>query len=420
MIAGRAWSVVAVALAGGCFYDPSGSPAEVTGGAATTGGGAATTVEATEDTGVGVAVAATSPADPSCGDACTITEVDPSKGGDTETTGAVQPAGPVSFTGQLVGLPGAIGLTTAAIDPGVPRDIVAVSASVTQFGIVLNGVIGASPGTSGTAIVTVGSPQFATEAVVVGVNGEPAQLVLFRGEGEKLGEVNTTLLAMKCFELQALASGDIDADGAIDVVAACVGLDAAVVVSGSGDGFGVIVAAALPFVPVTVALADVLGGPEHELIAAGPDRVAVYESVAGTLLSEPTQVLVNGGVSSVSAGLLNGDDRRDLLVGGLELDRCLTFVWADGALVPGADFECGTKARDVLVADLNADGFDEAVSVHVDGLRIGFNRGDGTFDPPVFSPLAEAYEVVAGDFDGDAKVDLAVAALDAVALLRQD
>lgn len=156
--------------------------------------------------------------------------------------------------------------------------------------------------------------------------------------------------------------------------------------------------------------------------------------------------------TSLSTGDFNGDGRPDLLFRGnpssIEFgkgdgsfgDAIVIAACADSSVMSGADFNrdgksdlmCGMKPllsngdgtfrvmatvgnqameSPALVTDLNGDGIPDLVIRQISGqIAVALGYGDGTFGSEIASNYAQNPQeypaVVAGDFNGDGKVDL--------------
>jgi hypothetical protein len=123
----------------------------------------------------------------------------------------------------------------------------------------------------------------------------------------------------------------------------------------------------------------------------------------------------DGGIGSgMAAGDFNGDGRTDFVV---------TFVpytgpgfvriflgQPDGTLTVGNYYDSGTSPNSVVVGDFNGDGkLDFAVAnAGDDTISIYLGNGDGTFSGPATYPTGPTpWWIITGDFNGDGKVDLA-------------
>ena len=89
------------------------------------------------------------------------------------------------------------------------------------------------------------------------------------------------------------------------------------------------------------------------------------------------------------------------------------FFWATFPTpAPALDFATGTNPTSVAVGDFDGDGkLDVAVANNgSDNVSVLLGNGDGTFQAPVNYPVGDfPWSVAVGDFDGDGKLDLAVA-----------
>lgn len=124
---------------------------------------------------------------------------------------------------------------------------------------------------------------------------------------------------------------------------------------------------------------------------------------------------------SLATGDFNSDGNLDLVAGSGASGLALVVLlgYGDGAFnrVPDSPFGLSHAVSSIAVGDFNADGkLDLALSgsdlsTGAGSLTIFLGNGDGTFTQASNSPMsvAASYSVVVADFNGDSKLDLAVA-----------
>ncbi|MHB1960166.1 MAG: FG-GAP repeat domain-containing protein [Acidobacteriaceae bacterium] len=136
----------------------------------------------------------------------------------------------------------------------------------------------------------------------------------------------------------------------------------------------------------------------------------------GTFTTAPSPAATGNVPSSIAVGDFNGDKKLDLAVVNYG-DNTVTILLGNGdgtfAEATGSPVSVGGGADSIVAADFNGDGkLDLAVTNSTDNtLSILLGNGDGTFTPTPSRPVTGVtpFGLAVGDFNGDGKLDLAVA-----------
>jgi hypothetical protein len=236
----------------------------------------------------------------------------------------------------------------------------------------------------------------------------------------------------------SVAVADVNRDGKADIVLtnACTGSnclppDTVGVLLGNGDGtFQPAVTYSSGGQTNAMAVADVNRDGKPDIVVVG-DKVAVLLGNGdGTFQSAVTYSLGTEVGRSVAVADVNGDSKRDLLLGstcGSPQSNCEDLVGVllgngDGTFQPVVTYNSGDGYQSsVAVADVSGDGKPDLLAANLDSGTVGvlLGNGNGTFQPVATYDAGGPYSIsiTAGDVNGDGKSDLLVGTSAGVAVL---
>ncbi len=218
----------------------------------------------------------------------------------------------------------------------------------------------------------------------------------------------------------AVAVGDFNADGLQDLAVANHDSNTVSVLLGVGNGdFQEAPQSpiAVGTTPVWIAVGDFNGDGKPDLAVANvnSDTVSVLLGNGDGTFQAAQTFAVGDGPTSVTAGDFNRDGVQDLATGNwFSGDVSVLLGIGNRTFEQPASLPSGVSVISPAVGDFDGDGkLDLAVANYSNNnISVFWGNGDGTFQqPPLIVPSGGALPncVVVGDFNGDGKLDLAVA-----------
>ncbi len=256
--------------------------------------------------------------------------------------------------------------------------------------------------------------------LAVGLFNNVAATILF-GKGNGTFTYSGTLAYTAGMSTVSLAAADYNADGNLDLVAVNDASGASpITLLGYGHGAFNTVFQNVEITGDSSAAGDFNGDGKLDIVIVG-GNVSINSS--GILLGNGDGTFTQGASLNangvVTVADFNGDGKLDLAIGNIA-GNSVTILLGDGSgnftTASGSPIAVGIQPEAIVAGDFNNDGkLDLAVANYGDGtVTLLLGNGDGTFTPASGSPYAVGQgpiAIAAADFNGDGKLDLAVANL---------
>jgi hypothetical protein len=329
------------------------------------------------------------------------------------------PTGPqagasVEVTGQILGA----NITTVAdegssctIDAGAERTTL-FTCTVGALPVGATSTVGLRTTVGSVTEVLVSATTASTAPVPIDPNPDDNTRSAAIGVGDAFS--NGAAEAVGSAEVLALAAGDVNGDGRVDIVAgSAAGEPVRVYLAGNPRESCACYRDFVPSpatVPSTgeargVALADFDGnGTLDVVVATGGGQADEVFSNDGSGNFSPLATLGNSFARAVATGDFNGDGNADIVVATAAGNP---VYLGDGAGNFAFDITLGnTDSTDVAVARLDGDNLDDIVFAGSDISRAWLSRPAGGFTSVTTFQLGGASSVAAGDLDNDGADDI--------------
>ncbi len=207
---------------------------------------------------------------------------------------------------------------------------------------------------------------------------------------------------------------DLDGDAYPEVVSTSPASDSVLVfLDEAADATERRIGAKLPGLAFALALGDVDADGRLDLVCStwSSDQLAVLRGLGNGSFAAPSTFAAGPGTRGLALADLDADGDLDIAVACADDSTLRVFLGdGSGAFAPSAAYPVGRQPALVIAADVTGDGRPDLISMNQAAATLSclVNLGGG-FAAPVTSPLiGRPFGIAAGDLDADGHVDIAV------------
>ena len=220
-----------------------------------------------------------------------------------------------------------------------------------------------------------------------------------------------------------ITAGDLNGDEEPDLALANIGSNDITILLGTGGGHFAEPAYESPLPgdwnPTAIAVRDLSGDGAADIIVANyvSDNVSVLFGGATPSFTRVPGALpiAAGSVLSMASADFNGDADPDFAVTSSDVDNVVVYLGGGGlsfTASPGSPFATGARPFSVIAGDFDGDGRRDLAIANLDGdsVSVLLGNGLGGFTPSAGGPFSTGrrpFALAAGDLNGDGNLDVA-------------
>ena len=212
----------------------------------------------------------------------------------------------------------------------------------------------------------------------------------------------------------AVAVGDFNGDGKLDIVTANLSSTVSVLLGKGGGTFQVQPPIPVGGNPEAVAVGDFNGDGKLDIVVGlrFAFAISVLLGKGDGTFQTPQNIPVDGSVVGVAVGDFNHDGNLDIVTANAQSTVSVLLGNGDGTFQNSQTYFVGSVPKAVAVGDFNGDNKLDIVVTNAgdNTVSVLLGKGDGTFQVQLPIPVGGSPTGVAvGDFNGDGKLDIVTA-----------